>query len=79
MRLSLPFLLPIVLLAQVIATQNTGLNNLPAICAGVEEVATCKIKVIVPSGVKVNMRTIKVPTVGQIQWPPMDSLYTNTR
>ncbi|KAF5979497.1 hypothetical protein FCOIX_5325 [Fusarium coicis] len=63
MRLSLPFLLPIVLLAQVTAAQNAGLNNLPAICAGVKEVATCKIKAVVPSGVKVNMRTIKVPTV----------------
>ncbi|KAF5532880.1 hypothetical protein FNAPI_12836 [Fusarium napiforme] len=62
MRLSFPFLLPVVLLAQVTAAQNAGLNNLPAICAGVKEVATCKIKVIVPSGVKVNMRTIKVPT-----------------
>ncbi|RBQ76468.1 hypothetical protein FVER14953_03334 [Fusarium verticillioides] len=62
MRLSLPLLLPIVLLARVTAAQNAGLNNLPAICAGVKEVATCKIKVIVPSGVKVNTRTIKVPT-----------------
>ncbi|PNP78607.1 hypothetical protein FNYG_07953 [Fusarium nygamai] len=62
MRLSLPFLLPIVLLAQVTAAQNSGLNTLPVICAGVKEVSTCKIKVIVPNGVKVNMRTVKVPT-----------------
>ncbi|EXK77273.1 hypothetical protein FOQG_18006 [Fusarium oxysporum f. sp. raphani 54005] len=62
MRLSIPFLLPIVLLAQVIAAQNAALNTLPVICAGVKEVSTCKIKVIVPSGVKVNMKTIKVPT-----------------
>ncbi|VTT72165.1 unnamed protein product [Fusarium fujikuroi] len=62
MQLSLPFLLPIVLLSQVIAAQNSGLNTLPVICAGVKEVSTCKIKVIVPNGIKVNMRTIKVPT-----------------
>jgi hypothetical protein len=67
MQLSLPFLLPVVLLAQVIAAQNAGLNTLPVICAGVKEVSTCKIKVIVPSGIKVDMKTIKVPTVGQIQ------------
>ncbi|KAF5563778.1 hypothetical protein FPHYL_5057 [Fusarium phyllophilum] len=70
MRLSLPFVLPIVLLGQVIAAQNAGLNTLPVICAGVKEVSTCKIKVIVPNGVKVNMRTIKVPTVvEQMQKP----------
>ncbi|KAI8680981.1 hypothetical protein NCS55_00347300 [Fusarium keratoplasticum] len=62
MRLSLPFLLPFVLLAQVVIAQNAALNTLPVICAGVKEVTTCKIKVIVPSGVKVNMKTIKVPT-----------------
>ncbi|KLO95493.1 Uncharacterized protein LW93_8033 [Fusarium fujikuroi] len=62
MQLSLAFLLPIVLLSQVIAAQNAGLNTLPVICAGVKEVSTCKIKVIVPNGIKVNMRTIKVPT-----------------
>ncbi|WZH44182.1 uncharacterized protein QYS62_005200 [Fusarium acuminatum] len=62
MQLSLPFLLPVVLLAQVIAAQNAGLNTLPVICAGVKEVSTCKIKVIVPSGVMVNMKTIKIPT-----------------
>ncbi|RKL31150.1 hypothetical protein BFJ72_g11167 [Fusarium proliferatum] len=62
MQLSLAFLLPIVLLSQVIAAQNSGLNTLPVICAGVKEVSTCKIKVIVPNGIKVNMRTIKVPT-----------------
>ncbi|CVL12344.1 uncharacterized protein FPRN_07098 [Fusarium proliferatum] len=59
MQLSLEFLLPIVLLSQVIAAQNSGLNTLPVICAGVKEVSTCEIKVIVPSGIKVNMRTIK--------------------
>jgi hypothetical protein len=69
MRLSLPFLLPFVLLAQVVTAQNAALNTLPVICAGVKEVSTCKIKVIVPSGVKVNMKTIKVPTVGQAQYP----------
>ncbi|CZR43757.1 uncharacterized protein FPRO_07326 [Fusarium proliferatum ET1] len=62
MQLSLEFLLPIVLLSQVIAAQNSGLNTLPVICAGVKEVSTCEIKVIVPNGIKVNMRTIKVPT-----------------
>ncbi|KAF5541983.1 hypothetical protein FMEXI_7682 [Fusarium mexicanum] len=62
MQFPLPFLLPIVLLAQVIAAQNAGLNTLPVICAGVKEVSTCEIKTIVPSGIKVNMRTIKVPT-----------------
>ncbi|KAF5582098.1 hypothetical protein FPCIR_9769 [Fusarium pseudocircinatum] len=62
MRFSLPFLFPIVLLAQVTAAQDSGLNKLPAICAGVKEVSTCKIKVTVPNGIKVNMRTIKVPT-----------------
>lgn len=67
MQFSLPFLLPIVLLAQVITAQNSGLNTLPVVCAGVKEVSTCKIKVIVPNGIKVNMRTIKVPTVCQIQ------------
>lgn len=72
MRLSLPFLLPIVLLAQVIAAQNAALNTLPVICAGVKEVSTCKIKVIVPSGVKVNMKTIKVPTVCQVQQARID-------
>ncbi|KAG5746160.1 hypothetical protein H9Q70_011149 [Fusarium xylarioides] len=50
MRLSLPFLLPIVLLAQVTAAQDSGLNKLPVICAGVKEVSTCKVKVIVPNG-----------------------------
>ncbi|RBA21153.1 hypothetical protein FPRO05_07467 [Fusarium proliferatum] len=62
MQLSLKTLLPIVLLSQVIVAQNSGLNTLPVICAGVKEVSTCKIKVIVPNGIKVNMRTIKVPT-----------------
>ncbi|KAF4502236.1 hypothetical protein FAGAP_1521 [Fusarium agapanthi] len=62
MRLLLPFLLPIVFPGRVIAAQNAGLNTLPVICASVKEVSTCKIKVIVPSGIKVNMRTIKVPT-----------------
>ncbi|KAF5627142.1 hypothetical protein F52700_8625 [Fusarium sp. NRRL 52700] len=62
MQLSLRFLLPLVLLAQVTAAQNGGLNSLPVICAGVKEVSTCNIKFIVPNGVKVNMRTIKVPT-----------------
>ncbi|KAM0420432.1 hypothetical protein ACHAPT_011853 [Fusarium lateritium] len=62
MRLSLPFLLPFVLLAQVVTAQNAALNSLPVICAGVKEVSTCKIKVIVPSGIRVNMKPIKVPT-----------------
>ncbi|KAJ4180574.1 hypothetical protein NW755_011671 [Fusarium falciforme] len=74
MRLSLPFLLPFVLLAQVVIAQNAALNTLPVICAGVKEVSTCKIKVIVPSGVKVNMKTIKVPTVGQAQCPRVDNV-----
>ncbi|KAF5718696.1 hypothetical protein FMUND_5056 [Fusarium mundagurra] len=70
MRVSLPFLLPIVLLAQGAAAQDGGLNKLPVICAGVKEVSTCKIKVTVPNGIKVNMRTIKVPTVvEQMQKP----------
>ncbi|KAL6352220.1 hypothetical protein LRP88_14425 [Fusarium phalaenopsidis] len=74
MRLSPPFLLPIVLLAQVVTAQNAALNTLPVICAGVKEVSTCKIKVIVPSGVKVNMKTVKVPTVGQAQQSRMENL-----
>ncbi|KAF5686909.1 hypothetical protein FCIRC_2600 [Fusarium circinatum] len=70
MQFPLPFLLPFVLLAQVIAAQNAGLNTLPVICAGVKEVSTCEIKTIVPSGIKVNVRTIKVPTaVEQMQKP----------
>ena len=74
MRLSLPFLLPIVLLAQVVTAQNAALTTLPVICAGVKEVPTCKIKVIVPSGVKVNMKTVKVPTVCQAQQSRMENL-----
>lgn len=52
------------LLAQVVIAQNTTLNSLPVIYAGVKEVSTCKIKVIVPSGIRVNMKSKKVPVVG---------------
>lgn len=74
MRLSLQFLLPFVLLAQVVIAQDGALNRLPVICAGVKEVSTCKIKTIVPSGIKVNMKTRKVPTVGQTEYPRVDNV-----